>query len=96
MTVVLYPDYVIYRDSYCTGPRLIFSNNSIKISCTTASEYQEDFDFEWGIDDLINVECQWLQRVNLRLAFDKLLLFYFYNACDNLKFIVLTLFRLKL
>ncbi|XP_062098438.1 probable ubiquitin-like-specific protease 2B isoform X2 [Humulus lupulus] len=61
MTVVLFPDYVIYRDSYCTGPQLTFSKSSIKISYSTTSKYQEDFDIEWDIDDLINIKCQWFQ-----------------------------------
>ncbi|XP_030499235.2 probable ubiquitin-like-specific protease 2B [Cannabis sativa] len=61
ITVVLYPDYVIYRDSYCSGSQLTFSNNSIKMSYSTASKYEEDFDIEWNIDDLINIRCQWFQ-----------------------------------
>ncbi|XP_034219638.1 probable ubiquitin-like-specific protease 2B [Prunus dulcis] len=55
MTVVLYPDYVVYRDSYCTEPQLTFSDSCIKVS---GSKTSEPFDFEWGVDDLITFECQ--------------------------------------
>ncbi|PQQ14037.1 hypothetical protein Pyn_37763 [Prunus yedoensis var. nudiflora] len=55
MTVVLYPDYVVYRDSYCTEPRLTFSDSCIKVS---GSKTSGPFDFEWGVDDLITFECQ--------------------------------------
>ncbi|XP_024028801.1 probable ubiquitin-like-specific protease 2B isoform X2 [Morus notabilis] len=61
-TVVLYPDYVIYRDSYCTGPKLTFSNSYIKLTGSTGFESREAFDFEWGIDDLVNIQCQWFER----------------------------------
>ncbi|KAM1574319.1 hypothetical protein COP1_044188 [Malus domestica] len=62
MTVVLYPDYVIYRDSYCTEPQLTFSPGCIKISGST-SERPGTFSFEWEVGDLIDVECQWFQKV---------------------------------
>ena len=65
MAVVLYPDCVVYGDRYCTGPRLTFSNSCIKITGSTAYENQEAFDFEWGINDLVKIECQWFQRVSL-------------------------------
>lgn len=63
-TIVLYPDLVVYRDSYCTGPQLTFSNNSIKITGSTACENQKPFDFQWKIGDVINIETQWFQRVS--------------------------------
>ncbi|XP_048437415.1 probable ubiquitin-like-specific protease 2B isoform X3 [Pyrus x bretschneideri] len=62
MTVVLYPDYVIYRDSYCTEPQLTFSPGCIKISGST-SERPGTFSFEWEVGDLIDVECQWFKKV---------------------------------
>ncbi|KAG2692516.1 hypothetical protein I3760_08G056800 [Carya illinoinensis] len=63
MEVVLCPDYVIYRDIYCTTARLTFSCNCIKISCSNPHGSEDIFDFEWGIDDLIDIQCQWMQRV---------------------------------
>ncbi|KAG6699180.1 hypothetical protein I3842_08G056500 [Carya illinoinensis] len=63
MEVVLCPDYVIYRDIYCTTARLTFSCNCIKISGSNPHGSEDIFDFEWGIDDLIDIQCQWMQRV---------------------------------
>ncbi|KAH7524745.1 probable ubiquitin-like-specific protease 2B isoform X2 [Ziziphus jujuba] len=63
-TIVLYPDYVVYRDSYCTGLQLTFSHNSIKITGSTACENQKSFNFQWEIDDVIHIETQWYQRVS--------------------------------
>ncbi|KAG7966554.1 hypothetical protein I3843_08G056100 [Carya illinoinensis] len=63
MEVVLCPDYVIYRDIYCTTARLTFSCNCIKISGSNQHGSEDIFDFEWGIDDLIDIQCQWMQRV---------------------------------
>ncbi|XP_024169264.1 probable ubiquitin-like-specific protease 2B isoform X1 [Rosa chinensis] len=63
MTVVLYPDYVVYGDSYCTGAQqLTFSHSCIKISGLALSENDKTLNFEWGVDDLVNVECQWVQN----------------------------------
>ncbi|KAM5575418.1 hypothetical protein ABKV19_014394 [Rosa sericea] len=63
MTVVLYPDYVVYGDSYCTGAQqLTFSHSCIKISGLAPSENDKTLNFEWGVDDLVNVECQWVQN----------------------------------
>lgn len=65
MTVVLYPDYVVYGDSYCTGAQqLTFSHSCIKISGLVPSESDETLHFEWAVDDVVNVECQWVQNVS--------------------------------
>ncbi|XP_062163457.1 probable ubiquitin-like-specific protease 2B isoform X2 [Alnus glutinosa] len=63
MEVVLCPDYVVYRDIYCTGPLLSFSPGCIKISGSNPHGNEGSFDFEWGIDDLIDVRCQWMRKV---------------------------------
>ncbi|XP_041021366.1 probable ubiquitin-like-specific protease 2B isoform X4 [Juglans microcarpa x Juglans regia] len=63
MEVVLCLDYVIYRDIYCTAALLTFSHNCIKISGSNPHGSEDIFDFEWGIDDLIDIRCQWMERV---------------------------------
>ena len=73
MAVVFYPDYVMYGDRYCAGPRVTFSNCSIRITGPTAYENQEAFDFEWEIKDLVKIECQWFQRVSLETKVNCLL-----------------------
>ncbi|XP_050375868.1 probable ubiquitin-like-specific protease 2B isoform X2 [Argentina anserina] len=68
MTVVLYPDYVVYGDSYCTGAQQItFSHSCIKISGLAPSETDETLNIEWGVDDLVNVECLWVQNAEFVL-----------------------------
>lgn len=63
MEVVLCPDYVVYRDIYCTSPQLSFSRGCIKISGSTPHGNEGSFEFEWGIDDLIDIRCQWMRKV---------------------------------
>ncbi|KAF5462003.1 hypothetical protein F2P56_018050 [Juglans regia] len=63
MEVVLCLDYVIYRDIYCTAALLTFSHNCIKISGSNPHGSEDIFDFEWGIDDLVDIRCQWMERV---------------------------------
>ncbi|KAL4332375.1 hypothetical protein GQ457_07G024180 [Hibiscus cannabinus] len=62
-TVVICSDYVLYQDDYVTGASVIFSPGGVKIEGSTVSEHQSTFNFERGIDDIINLSCQWFQRV---------------------------------
>ncbi|KAJ9166473.1 hypothetical protein P3X46_021222 [Hevea brasiliensis] len=55
-------DYVVYRDNYCTGCLVTFSRVGIKISGTPTYGDQGTFSFERGIDDIIRIESQHLQR----------------------------------
>ncbi|XP_022731497.1 probable ubiquitin-like-specific protease 2B isoform X2 [Durio zibethinus] len=62
-TIVICSDYVLYQDNYYTGMSVFFSPSGIKIEGSTVSEHQGTFCFERGIDDIINIDCQWFQRV---------------------------------
>uniref|UniRef100_A0A2N9FA67 Ubiquitin-like protease family profile domain-containing protein n=1 Tax=Fagus sylvatica TaxID=28930 RepID=A0A2N9FA67_FAGSY len=61
--VVLCPDYVRYRDIYCTGAQLTFSHSCIKISGSPPRGNEGTFNFECGVDDLVDIVCQWMRRV---------------------------------
>ncbi|KAF3971118.1 hypothetical protein CMV_005247 [Castanea mollissima] len=63
MEVVLYTDYVLYRDIYCSGPQLTFSHSCIKISGSNPHGNEGTFNFECGVDDVIDIACQWTRRV---------------------------------
>ncbi|KAK9994292.1 hypothetical protein SO802_023995 [Lithocarpus litseifolius] len=63
MEVILYTDYVLYRDIYCTGPQLTFSHSCIKISGSNPHGNEGTFNFECGVDDVIDIACQWTRRV---------------------------------
>ncbi|XP_039023453.1 probable ubiquitin-like-specific protease 2B isoform X2 [Hibiscus syriacus] len=70
--VVICPEYVVYQDNYYTGVSVIFSPDGIKIECSTVSYHHVAFSFERGVDDIINIHCQWFQRggcmiVNLKV-----------------------------
>ncbi|CAJ2641114.1 unnamed protein product [Trifolium pratense] len=60
--VVLYPDYIIYQDNYYMEPMLTFSHRCININVSTACMKQEAFNLEWGLDDLVDIKCQWFQN----------------------------------
>ncbi|KDP41478.1 hypothetical protein JCGZ_15885 [Jatropha curcas] len=55
-------DYVFYRDNYCTGCLVTFSSDGIKISGMLSHGDEEIFRFERGIDDILHIESQQLQR----------------------------------
>lgn len=64
VAVVISPDYIVLQDKYCTEALVAFSHDSIKIKCSTIPDGQGRFNFEWGVDDIIDIECQWFQRVS--------------------------------
>lgn len=63
MTVVLYPDFVVYRDSYHAGSQLSFSQSGIKIIGSNSFQDNGILNFERGIDDLVSIECSWFDKV---------------------------------
>ncbi|KAE8656110.1 O-fucosyltransferase family protein [Hibiscus syriacus] len=74
--VVICPEYVLYQDNYYTGVSVIFSPGGIKIECSTVSYHHGAFSFERGVDDIINIHCQWFQRVSHEWKRFKLVLLY--------------------
>ncbi|KAF5739784.1 ubiquitin-like-specific protease 2B isoform X1 [Tripterygium wilfordii] len=55
-------DYVEYRGNYSTGGLVTFSGSGIKISYSSAHENQGTFNIERGIDDIIDIKSQHIQR----------------------------------
>lgn len=91
MGVVVSPDYVFFRDKFCLGYLVVFSCTGIKIKDSNACGVQESFAFEKGIDDIVDIKFQWLQRVSfthfeclLFVAFTCLLLkiYIFFSGLD--------------
>ncbi|GKV33580.1 hypothetical protein SLEP1_g42069 [Rubroshorea leprosula] len=62
-TVDIIPDYVFYRDNYYTGSLVLFSPSGIKIEGPLAFDNGETFSFEREIDDIVEIACQWSQRM---------------------------------
>ncbi|KAL5847009.1 hypothetical protein ACOSQ3_010533 [Xanthoceras sorbifolium] len=63
MPVVVCPDYVVYRGNCCSVALVIFSSTGIKIKDLTASGKEGTFSFEKRIDDIIDIKCQFFQRI---------------------------------
>ncbi|XP_073268677.1 probable ubiquitin-like-specific protease 2B isoform X3 [Populus alba] len=55
-------DYVVYRGKYCSGCVMMFSYGGVKINGATAHGDGGTFGFEVGIDDIVSIESQNLQR----------------------------------
>jgi hypothetical protein len=57
-------DYVVYRGKHCSGCVMTFSYGGVKINGATAHGDEGTFGFEAGIDDIVSIESQNLQRVS--------------------------------
>lgn len=66
--IVLSPDYLAYKDLYCTDSELSFSSSCVKLKGVNANGSKESFNFEWGIIDVIGIESQWFARVETVLV----------------------------
>ncbi|KAL8126470.1 hypothetical protein AgCh_013671 [Apium graveolens] len=56
------PDYIVYRDKYSTDSVVTFSSSCIKIEGYWQAEM---FEFQWGVDHIMNIECHWCERLEL-------------------------------
>lgn len=56
------PDYIVYHDKYSTDSVVTFSSSCIKIEGYWQAE---SFEFQWGVDQIMNIECQWCERLEL-------------------------------
>ncbi|KAH8516207.1 hypothetical protein H0E87_004539 [Populus deltoides] len=55
-------DYVVYRGKHCSECVMTFSYGGVKINGATAHGDEGTFGFEAGIDDIVSIESQNLQR----------------------------------
>ncbi|KAI9177406.1 hypothetical protein LWI28_014836 [Acer negundo] len=63
MTVVVSPDFIVYRDIYCTESRLTFSCSCIKLEGSTVNGTKQKYNFEWAIGDVTKIESEWCGEV---------------------------------
>ncbi|KAF6143497.1 hypothetical protein GIB67_029666 [Kingdonia uniflora] len=63
MAIDINPDYLIYKDRYCTDSSLTFCCGSVKLEGTNSYDGKESFSFEWPIDEITSVESLWFIRV---------------------------------
>nr|XP_010932675.1 probable ubiquitin-like-specific protease 2B isoform X2 [Elaeis guineensis] len=67
MAVVVFPDYVIYKNMLCGESRFTFFTDCIKIECSGASENGK-FVLECAIADIIYIHRQWSGSVEAALV----------------------------
>uniref|UniRef100_A0A5B6Z6G2 Putative ubiquitin-like-specific protease 2B isoform X2 n=1 Tax=Davidia involucrata TaxID=16924 RepID=A0A5B6Z6G2_DAVIN len=56
------PDYIVYCDRYYKESEITFSSSCIIVKGSTAYGNQGTYIFQWGIDDIIDIESQWFGR----------------------------------
>ncbi|KAJ9159196.1 hypothetical protein P3X46_024718 [Hevea brasiliensis] len=61
--VVVFPDFVLYKDIYCTESHLTFSRSCIRVEGSTVNGAKGTFNIEWAIGDVISIESEWCGRV---------------------------------
>lgn len=67
MEVVICPDYFVYQDEYSTEAVVSFSNSGIKIKGSIGCEKKGSFNFQWELDDIIDIGSHWCGRVGLKI-----------------------------
>ncbi|KAK1405583.1 Sentrin-specific protease 7 [Heracleum sosnowskyi] len=66
--VECFPDYIVYRDKHLTDSVVIFSSSWIKIKSSTHIVEDESFEFQWEVDDVINIESQCCERFEMAMV----------------------------
>ncbi|XP_065870325.1 probable ubiquitin-like-specific protease 2B isoform X2 [Euphorbia lathyris] len=66
--VVVSADFILYKDIYCTGSRLLFSTSCIRIECSTVNGFDGIFNAEWEIGDIISIESEWWPEVETAMV----------------------------
>ncbi|KAK3038320.1 hypothetical protein RJ639_031416 [Escallonia herrerae] len=59
MAVAFFPDYLVYRNRSCTNPICI------EVKGSTPCGNQGFFNFQWVIDDIMDIESQWSGKLTL-------------------------------
>ncbi|KAK2977973.1 hypothetical protein RJ640_023511 [Escallonia rubra] len=67
MTVAFFPDYLVYHNRSCTNPVLIFSSSCIEVKGSTPCGNQGFFNFQWVIDDIMDIESQWSGKFGMAM-----------------------------
>ncbi|KAJ9174962.1 hypothetical protein P3X46_013554 [Hevea brasiliensis] len=61
--VVVFPDFILYEDMYCTESRLTFLRSCIRVEGSIVNGATGTFNIEWALDDVISIESEWCRRV---------------------------------
>ncbi|XP_077234137.1 putative ubiquitin-like-specific protease 2B [Tasmannia lanceolata] len=63
--VTVSPDYVTYGHRYFTQCQLTFYSDYIKLEDSNACGDYEPYSYEWAVDDVIHIRCQWKESVEV-------------------------------
>ncbi|XP_031263904.1 probable ubiquitin-like-specific protease 2A isoform X2 [Pistacia vera] len=61
--VIVFPDFILYREMYCTMSRITFSCSSIKVEGSTVNGTNGTLSFECNVGDIIKIQSAWHGRV---------------------------------
>ncbi|XP_024976442.1 probable ubiquitin-like-specific protease 2B isoform X1 [Cynara cardunculus var. scolymus] len=68
ITVVLYPDHMVYCDSYCTDCVLTFTSSCIKIEGLTLDGDDKTFKSQWEVQDILHIKSHWYELVQMAIV----------------------------
>ncbi|KAI3672602.1 hypothetical protein L6452_38697 [Arctium lappa] len=68
LTVVLYPDHMVYCDSYCTDCVLTFTSSCIKIEGSTLDEDDKTFISQWEVQDILHIKSHWYELIEMAIV----------------------------
>ncbi|CAI9291717.1 unnamed protein product [Lactuca saligna] len=70
LTVIFYPDHMVYGDSYCTDCVLTFTSSCIKIegSGSTLDGDDKIFKLQWDVQDLVHIKSHWYELVEMAMV----------------------------
>lgn len=72
--ITFQPDFIAYKEIYSTDCELIFSDSFIEAKGVAAYGDGENFQIHLRIEDIIEIESQWLERVKLHYGYFLLIL----------------------
>ncbi|XP_044488321.1 probable ubiquitin-like-specific protease 2A isoform X4 [Mangifera indica] len=61
--VIVSPDFILYKEIYCTNARITFSCSSIKVEGSTVNGNNGTLSFECNVGDIIKIQSAWHGRV---------------------------------
>ncbi|XP_076949465.1 putative ubiquitin-like-specific protease 2B [Bidens hawaiensis] len=64
-TVVLFPDYVIYRGSYYTDSLISFTESYIEMEGSEVDRDEKGFKCKWGIEDILHIASHWYEQIEM-------------------------------
>uniref|UniRef100_A0A2P2M0A4 Putative ubiquitin-like-specific protease 2A isoform X2 n=1 Tax=Rhizophora mucronata TaxID=61149 RepID=A0A2P2M0A4_RHIMU len=96
--VIVFPDFILFGDLYCTESRLTFSRCCIKVEGSTVNGEKGTFNAEWPVGDIVDFESEWCGVVSYPIlsSCHSILLAVTYLIVWVIKYLSITGCRLRL